>query len=102
MGTVRIASKLPDDEQLNGLGSIHENALIAPLAPLWAVVELHVDKLLRDVRSGETVVILRIVRVEVGAGDDATVLRDVAASAVEDRLGVTRLPLVIEHGDTGS
>jgi hypothetical protein len=55
-------------------------------------VRLRVDKITRDVRSGEQVVLLRICHVEPVEGDAAADARDLADSALEDRLGIARLP----------
>jgi len=98
---VRILSALPEDEQENGLGeALRDRASLAPVVPILAVVLFRVDKLFRDVRTGETAVILRIAHIEPVEGDEATVVDDMLASALEDRLGVVRLPLT--QDDTGS
>lgn len=93
MARVRLAATLPDDERVNGLGLVAERAVLAPHAAVMVVVELHVDKIVRDVRSGESVPVFRIARIEVGDGDLDNALRQVAAEALEDRLGIVALPL---------
>jgi uncharacterized protein YfdQ (DUF2303 family) len=55
-----------------------------------------VDKITRDIRSGEQVVLLRIWHVEAVEGDAAAEARDLAQGALEDRLGITQLPTIFD------
>jgi hypothetical protein len=93
---VKISSALPDTERLNGLGALHDRAVIAPHAEIYAVVRFRVDKITRDIRSGEQVVLLRIWHVEAVEGDAAAEARDLAQGALEDRLGITQLPTIFD------
>ena len=97
---VCILSSLPEDDQENGLGeALRDRAALAPLGPIPAVVLFRVDKILRDVRTGESAVILRIAHIEACEGDDAATVDDMLASALEDRLGVVRLPFPEEAAE---
>jgi hypothetical protein len=89
--TVRISAALPDSERLNGLGTLHERALVAPQAEFIAVARLRVDKITRDVRSGDSVVLLRIWHIEPIEGENATTAAQVADYALADRLGISDL-----------
>jgi hypothetical protein len=100
MAKVRLTPALPDDERNNGLTAIAEQAVLAPHAAIMITAELHVDKIVRDVRSGDSVPIFRIARIEVGEGDLADALRNVAAEALEDRLGIVALPFTNEEAST--
>jgi hypothetical protein len=96
--TVKISAALPDSERLNGLGTVHERAILAPQAEFLAVVRFRVDKITRDVRSGDQVVLLRIWQIEPVDGDGARDARELSDAALEDRLGIVRLPFA-DAGD---
>jgi len=96
--TVKISAALPDAERFNGLGTVHERALIAPQAEFVAVARFRVDKITRDVRSGDSVVLLRIWHIEPLDGEEAADARELLDRAVEDRLGIVRLPFA-DAGD---
>lgn len=89
---VRLSGALPDDEQRNALEARHESAQYAPQQPIIAVAILRVDKIVRDVRGGQSTVVLRIDSIEALDGDDAQTARELAMTALEDRLGVVSLP----------
>jgi hypothetical protein len=99
---VKISAALPDSERLNGLGTVHERALMAPQAEFVAVVRFRVDKITRDVRTGAEVVLLRIWHVEPVEGDGAREAREIADLALEDRLGIVRLPFADAGDDDDS
>ena len=95
MAKVRLLATLPDDERNNGLTATAESAVLAPHAAIMIVAELRVDKVIRDVRTGDSVPVFRIHRVEVGEGDLDAALRQVSTEALEDRLGIAPLPFPV-------
>lgn len=89
---VRIAAALPDDEESNALEAVLDDVLAAPLRPLVIVAEVRVDKITRDIRTGANVATLRYSHIEVMHGDNTGAARELMDEALEDRLGVRRLP----------
>jgi len=99
---VKLSTKLPGDEDTNGLDAIADDLRDHPHTIRCALVWIDVSKVTRDVDTETMVPTVRIRRVEaLGNVDDVSEsVRKLAQEAHEIRTGKTPLPFdVIEYVD---
>lgn len=91
---VRISSKLPGDEEINGLDAMLEELIAHPNTLRAAVVIFDVQKVTKDTDTGDTSVTARWRAVEpIGDVSDAPPeVRKLIDTAREKRLGRKALP----------
>jgi hypothetical protein len=101
--TVRLSSKLPGEEEINGLDHLASSLLDSPHQVLVAICWLDVPKITEDTDKDERVPTVRVRRVEpidvIAKVPDA--ILKLAAELFESRTGRRALPfdvLDVEHG----
>lgn len=96
---VRLAAKLPGNDEINGLDHIAGDLCANPGEPIFALVWFDVSKVTTDVDSGTRVPTVRVRRVEpVGPiGQVPDFVRSLARQLEEKRTG--RAPLPFEEID---
>ena len=91
---VKLSTKLPGDEETNGLDSIAEKLVKDPETIRVAIVWLDVAKVTVETDTHAHVPTVRVRRVEpLGDVDDVSkAIRELVDTAVEERTGQTPLP----------
>ena len=94
---IKLSTKLPGDEETNGLDAQVGHLLDNPQELLVAVVWLDVAKVTEEIDSGATIPTVRVRRIEpLGAtGDVSAAIRDLIDVAVEKRTGRRPIPFDI-------
>ena len=92
--TVKLSSRLPGDEEINGLDSIVED-LISSNEPVVAIAWLVPAKTIVDRDTGEKVPTVEVRRIEpIGnPGNVPTAITTIAAELYEQRTGRNPLPI---------
>lgn len=90
--TVKIGTKLPKDEDRNGLDSLFRDLLNDPHRPRVAIVVLETSKITKDLDNYDTVPTVTIRAIEPVDGEDAGHLRNMLLRAYEARTGQVELP----------
>jgi hypothetical protein len=91
---VKLAGRLPQSAESNGLYSVQPNLLTDPEEQRLAVIWYDVLKITRDVDTGDEVPTIRVLKVEpMGeVGEASQALREMVMKQAEARLGHTPLP----------
>ena len=91
---VKLSTKLPGDEETNGLDSLAEQLVKDPETVRVAIVWLDVSKVTTETDSHQQIPTVRVRRVEpLGDVDDVSkAIRELVDKAVEARTGKTPLP----------
>jgi hypothetical protein len=93
----KMAGALPKGERLNGLLQVAGDLVTAPWDVRVAVITFDVQKVTRDIDSGEVVPTIRVRRIEViDEPSDGNRLRQVLRRAWERRTGEDVLPIELE------
>lgn len=99
---VKLSTKLPGDEETNGLDSLAEQLVKDPETIRVAIVWLDVVKVTNETDTHKQIPTVRVRRVEpLGDVDDVSkAIRELVDAAVEERTGRTPLPFdVTEYED---
>lgn len=91
---VKLSSKLPGDEEINGLDALAEKLVEEPHRITVALVWLDVPRVIVDTEKDTEVPVVRIRKIEPlgDARDVPQAVRDAAQTAHETRTGKTPLP----------
>lgn len=101
MGNVKLAAKLPDDKDLNGLDGWLKHFRDTPFEQVCAIAYLDVQKSVTDYEKGYIQPIVQIVAVEVIATATETprLIQDAFTTAHDRRINVEPLPFDETAGD---
>lgn len=91
---VKLGSKLPGDFETNGIDSLVERLLDAPKDLMVSVIWTDVDKITKNVDTGDDVPTIRVRRIEpLGEVSDVhAAIREAVEAAIEKRTGRTPIP----------
>lgn len=91
--TIKIAGKLPSNDDRNGIGALGRAPVVDPETPHLAVVILTTSKITRDIENLDVIPTLKIVAIEpITGGVDVGRLRAMLQRAHEERTGNLELP----------
>jgi hypothetical protein len=91
--TIKIAGKLPNNDDRNGIGALGRDPIAEPTKQHLAVVVLTTSKITRDIENYDTIPTLKIVAIEpIVGGVDVGRLRAMLQRAHADRTGMLELP----------
>lgn len=98
---VKLSSKLPGDDAVNGIDSTVEELLTTPEKVRVGIIYYDVKRVVHDVPTGADVPTIEIRRVEpIGAVDEVSVeIREAFLRHVEKRTGKQPLPFDQADGD---
>ena len=93
MTTIKLGTKLPKNEDRNGLHLLTQALLRDPYRSHLAVVVLDTGKITRDLENEDIFPTVRIVAIEpITSGEDVGRLRGILQRAHEERTGDLELP----------
>lgn len=100
MSKPKLSTKTPDSTETNALIDMHGQIIALPRERRYAIVELAVKAVNRDIATGEEQATLHAVHIEVPTGKDAKELEALLDRTFTNRTNIKVRPDAVAEADT--